>query len=198
MVMSNILFFDTETSGLLNGKNESPATDLKVWDSARLVQLCMIQTTSDGTEIDRADFIIKPDGFVISDGAAAIHGISQEKALQDGTDLSIVLEKAKQLIESSEVLIAHNALFDTGVVNSTFFRANGTTPLTGKRIRCTMKPATGYCGAKNRFGGAKWPSLAELHTKLFNEGFDGAHNAIADTEACKRIYFGLIKEGVLH
>ena len=45
-------------------------------------------------------------------------------------------------------------------------------------------------------GGYKWPKLTELHQHLFNEDFEGAHDALADVMATVKCYFNLIKQGV--
>mgnify|MGYP000730892693 CR=1 FL=1 len=41
-------------------------------------------------------------------------------------------------------------------------------------------------------------SAQELHQKLFGEGFEGAHHALADVRACARCYFELVRLGVLN
>ena len=42
----------------------------------------------------------------------------------------------------------------------------------------------------------KFPSLEELHYKLFGEVFD-AHNALNDVEATKRCYEELLRIGII-
>jgi DNA polymerase III epsilon subunit-like protein len=53
-----------------------------------------------------------------------------------------------------------------------------------------MQAATSYCRLPGPYG-FKWPTLQELHLKLFNETFAGAHRALADVRACARCYFEL-------
>ena len=43
---------------------------------------------------------------------------------------------------------------------------------------------------------SKWPTLTELYQKLFNKGFDEAHNAAFDVEATTRVFFEIIKRGI--
>ena len=38
----------------------------------------------------------------------------------------------------------------------------------------------------------KWPTLEELHAKLFNKSFNGQHNAINDIKATYECYFEMI------
>ena len=61
---------------------------------------------------------------------------------------------------------------------------------------CTMKSSTNYCKLPGKKG-FKSPRLAELHQILFGEGFDNAHNALADVEATARCFWELKKRGVL-
>jgi DNA polymerase-3 subunit alpha len=43
-------------------------------------------------------------------------------------------------------------------------------------------PSTSY---KSKY---KWPKLTELHTTLYGESFDNAHNAFADIMATKKCF----------
>jgi DNA polymerase-3 subunit alpha len=47
-------------------------------------------------------------------------------------------------------------------------------------------------GGQGRF---KWPTLAELHTTLFDVGFEGAHDAFADVRATARAFFEMARRG---
>ncbi len=42
----------------------------------------------------------------------------------------------------------------------------------------------------------KWPTLPQLHAKLFNEHFEGAHQALADVRAGAKCYFELKRRKV--
>ncbi|MCP4457898.1 MAG: hypothetical protein GY816_07730 [Cytophagales bacterium] len=43
----------------------------------------------------------------------------------------------------------------------------------------------------------KWPSLSELHYKLFRRGFDEAHDAAADIQATAKCFWELRRIGVV-
>ena len=89
------LLFDTETTGL--PKNwKAPVTDLNNWP--RLVQLAYLFYDNNGNEISAGNHIIKPDGFIIPTDASRIHGISTEKAIQEGKTLLIVLQEFQSLV----------------------------------------------------------------------------------------------------
>jgi DNA polymerase III epsilon subunit-like protein len=85
--------------------------------------------------------------------------------------------------------------FDEKIISAEFYRKEHYRGLNaldeiGRKV-CTMKTPTvsGFYG--------KWPKLVELHKKLFNEGFDGAHGALNDAEACAKCFFRLKERGMI-
>jgi len=88
--------------------------------------------------------------------------------------------------------------FDEMIMAAEFIRLNA---VVGKRIDkiCTMQLSTEYCQVPSPYkrGTYKWPTLMELHTHLFKVGFEGAHDAMVDVEACGRSLFELMKRGII-
>ena len=185
------LFFDTETTGLPNNW-KSPVTDLQNWP--RLVQLAYLAYDKNGTFITGADIIIKPSGFTISIEASNIHGISTEKALREGQPLLGVLQNFNTLVDQAEHLVAHNMSFDEKIVGAEFLRNNMLNSIHPKRKICTMQSSTNFCAIQGPYG-YKWPKLTELHNKLFNTGFQEAHNAAADIKATAKCFWELKRLG---
>jgi DNA polymerase-3 subunit epsilon len=134
-------------------------------------------------------FIIKPDRYIISPEVSKIHGISHEQAVAGGTDEMYVLELFQDLCARASRLVAHNIQFD-GIVLG---RANHIYGLTYEPPEpyCTMKASTERCALPGQAGQYKVPSLVEAHLKLVGRPFDGAHNALADCQACARVYAAL-------
>ena len=187
------LFFDTETTGL--PKNyKAPVSDLKNWP--RLIQVAWLITDDAGSAVKSVEYIIKPDGFVIPPEAAKIHGITHERADQEGVRLKPVLEEIAADIAKAKDLIAHNMPFDEKILGAEFLRMGASNHVDAKPRKCTMHSSTDYCRLPGPYGN-KWPKLQELHAKLFQNGFDGAHNALADVRACSRCYFELRRLGVM-
>ena len=123
------LFFDTETTGL--PKNwKAPITDFNNWP--RLVQLAFLTFDKDGNKINSGNYIIKPDGFTIPKESSDIHRITNEKALNDGVSLSLVLENFKKSILQSDFLVAHNISFDEKIIGAEFLRVKMENFLSGK------------------------------------------------------------------
>ncbi|MES2355509.1 MAG: 3'-5' exonuclease [Pseudomonadota bacterium] len=181
------LFFDTETTGI--PKNyKAPASDLKNWP--RLVQIAWLVTDTDGNELASAEHVVKPNGFTIPSDAAKIHGITTELAVENGLDIKAILDPIVKDISSASALIAHNIQFDEKILGSEFLRAGYPNHVETKQRKCTMQLATDYCRIAGPYG-YKWPTLQELHMKLFREEFTGAHRALVDVRACAKCYFEL-------
>ncbi|HBF88445.1 MAG TPA: 3'-5' exonuclease [Bacteroidales bacterium] len=185
------LFFDTETTGLPKSW-KAPVTDLNNWP--RLVQLAFLLYDINGNKITEGDFIIKPEGFTIPADASKIHGISTQKALEEGHKLYTVLEQFQALINESEFLVAHNISFDEKIVGAEFLRNNMPDIDAKKRKICTMQSSTNFC-AINGLYGYKWPKLSELHYKLFKTDFEEAHNASVDISVTAKCFWELKRLG---
>ncbi len=185
------LFFDTETTGLPRSW-KAPLTDLNNWP--RLVQLAFLLYDIDGDKISEGNFIIKPDGFIIPQDAAKIHGITTERAEKEGHPLLTVLEKFQNLIEQAKYLVAHNMAFDEKIISAEFLRNNMKNNISFKKKICTMKSATDFCAINWNYG-YKWPKLSELHHKLFSTGFDDAHNASVDINVTAKCFWELKRLG---
>ena len=191
-----ILFFDTETTGLPRDY-KAPVTNLTNWP--RMVQLAYLVYDNYGNKVFGGDYIIKPVGFTIPTDASNIHGISTEKAIREGKDLITVLQEFELLIRKVDYIVAHNMSFDECIVGAEFLRNNMANSFTGKMKICTKESSTDYCRLPGNYG-YKWPTLKELHIKLFNTGFEDAHNAAVDIEATAKCFWELvsIKEIILN
>ena len=170
------LFFDSETSGLPLDWN-APVSHTANWP--RLAQLGWILCDPEGIPESSQEYIIKPNGFIISRDAIKKHGITTERALIEGVDLQPALNEYSKVVKTVRVMVAHNISFDEKVVGAEFFRAGMMNVLERKKHYCTMKGSADYCKLPGRYG-FKWPTLNELHEKLFGEAFEGAHSALAD------------------
>src|SRR5690554_1321198 len=103
------LIFDTETTGLPRNF-AAPITDLDNWP--RLVQLAWQRHDETGKLISSGNYIIRPEGFTIPFNSEKIHGISTQRAQEEGEDLSLVLKKFRDEIAKAQFLIGHNVGFD--------------------------------------------------------------------------------------
>jgi len=182
------LFFDTETNGL-PVKRTAPVEELDNWP--RLVQLAFLLYDFNGSLISSGNFIIKPDGFVIPSDVAEIHRISTERALLEGIPILSVLNEFSKTVRTAKYLVAHNMYFDKRVVGAEYLRSGLEDSLQFKKKICTMNNTTKFCG----FG--KWPTLQELHQKLFNSSFEEAHDAAVDIQATANCFWELKRLGII-
>lgn len=187
------LFFDTETTGLPRNW-KAPVSDFSNWP--RLVQLAYLYYDANGNLIDSKNHIILPEGFTIPTDASKIHGITTEIALQKGNPINSVLKQFHTLITSASFLVAHNMSFDEKIVGCEFLRNKMQNLIPSKRRICTMVSTTDFCSLPGNYG-YKWPKLSELHYKLFNTGFDEAHNAAVDITATAKCFWELKRRGIL-
>ena len=187
------LFFDTETTGLPKNWKAS-ITDVDNWP--RIVQLAWQYYDNNGQLIMEQERIIKPVGFTIPTQASDIHGVTTERALSEGIDLKEALLEFADVLSVATHLVAHNIDFDHSVTGAEFIRTNIPLDLFSLNRVDTMKSTTDLLKLPGRFG-FKYPNLTELHNYLFQEGFDGAYDALVDVRACARCFFELQKQGVL-
>lgn len=187
------LFFDTETTGLPRNW-KARINDLNNWP--RLVQLAWLHYDKDGNKIGGNNYIIKPDDFTIPPDASRVHGISTERALNDGVELLGVLNVFQNLISQTSYLVAHNMSFDEKIVGAEFLRKNMSNGIAAKNKICTMEKSTNYCKLDGPYG-YKWPKLSELHYKLFGIRFEEAHNASVDINATAKCFWELKKRDLI-
>ena len=190
------LIFDTETTGLPKNK-KAPLTDFDNWP--RVVQIAWQLHDNIGKLITNDNLIVRPDGFTIPFNAEKVHGISTQRALEEGKPLDEVLDRFSEDLSKAELIIGHNILdFDIKVVGAEYLRAEKENTIATKEALDTQLASTEYCAIPGGRGGQfKWPTLLELHTKLFGEGFGDAHDAAYDVAANAKCYFGLLSERVV-
>ena len=197
---SRILFLDTETDGLPleyagNGQNYPDE-----WP--HIVQIAWLLTDDEGHTLTCDSRILKPEGFTIPDEAAAIHGITTERALQEGQPRKKVMHKVQDLLGRAYFIVAHNLVFDANVVAAEMARCGIHTNILYYEAFCTMVGTAELCKLPFPDGTTwnsqyKWPKLAELHEFLFGESFAGAHDALADVKATARCFWELYKRRLI-
>ncbi|XOD69211.1 MAG: DNA polymerase III subunit alpha [Flavobacteriales bacterium AspAUS03] len=189
------IIFDTETTGLPQDYN-APITDTNNWP--RMVQLAWQCHDASGDLIEVQSFIVKPEGFDIPFNAMKVHGITTDRAQQEGHELHFILDRFEKSLKQSRFLVGHNLEFDTKIVGCEFVRTGRDTLQLQKTTIDTKEESTDYCALLGGLGGKfKWPTLTELHQKLFGDSFSSAHNAATDVEATARCFLKLLRLGVI-
>ena len=181
------LFFDTETTGTPKNYNAS-AKDVANWP--RIIQLAWAQYDIHGTLLKTGCDLIMPDGWVIPEGKFWVdNGFFNADSLLDGIPIKTALEKFVEVLNVTDILIAHNMAFDLPVTQAEMIRA-GIRANKQPLRHCTMRTSVDICKIPGQYG-FKWPKLEELHNHLFKTGFGGAHDALNDVMACAKCYFEL-------
>lgn len=185
------LIFDTETTGKPDNYH-APISDSANWP--RMVQISWQLHDALGKLIEVKNYIVKPEGYEIPYATVKIHGITTERAQQQGVDLTFVLNEFNLALQQATYVVGHNVEFDLNIAGAEFYRKSIDTPLLEIKSIDTMLLSTDYCALPGgRGGGFKWPRLEQLHEKLFGVQFDMAHNSAADVEATARAFFELLR-----
>lgn len=190
----NLFFFDTETTGLPDWSSPSDAPH-----QPHVIQAAGLLCDHLGNELDEWSTLIQPGpGAVMAPEAFNAHGISLEKAQAEGVPLAEAWQRFAGLVDRAEGIVGHNISFDIRMMRIASAKLNGVKWDSEIPSRCTMKmatkilnlPPTERMKAAGRFH-AKPPNLTECVRFFFNEDHGGAHDALADVRASKRVYFAI-------
>ncbi len=176
------LIFDTETTGKADFKAAPEAPQ-----QPRMVQLAALLLNNDFEPEAEFCLIIKPDGYVISDEVAKIHGITQARAEKYGVSEKATLLLFKALCSRATSLVAHNIVFDALIIDKACAVHDVTFDPPATKF-CTMNAMTNICKLPGRFDNYKWPTLTEAYQHVTGQPPLAAHNALADVYSCATIY----------
>ena len=200
------LFFDTETTGLPSDW-DAPSSDVTNWP--RIVQISWIISNDRGQIISKHNYIVKPEGFSIPPELAKVHGITTERALEEGEKLNNILDHFLRDIQQVSFIVGHNISFDKNVVAAEIYRKGNekhldencidkyVDMLETKPTICTMLSSTNYCRIPRYDNGYKWPKLSELYYKLFNKELVDAHDSSVDVQATFDCFWRLKELGII-
>lgn len=195
----NVLFFDTETTGL-----NKPKLDPTHPDQPMPVQLGMKLDALNRAEVGAVNLLIKTHGrWDVHPKAAEVTGITAPLADAYGIELITAYETWLDLTEAADLLVAHNARFDITVMRrcaKVYSEDTGTEykdPFAGKKVICTMLAAMDIVKAPpKRNGQWKWPKLEECTQHFFGYKSDGAHDALVDVRDTAKVFYHLMDTGV--
>jgi DNA polymerase-3 subunit alpha len=202
-----VLLLDTETNGLPKNRF-APIAEPGNWPA--VLQLSWAIYTVAGTtvqRIDSRDIGLALDPAIPWDtGAAKIHGLSEAEARR-GTAPVKAFAELKEALQSVQIVVAHNLLFDKPVIRAAAYAVGvrDVWPTSGIQELCTMKETqpilrlvSPYYGAGS--GKYKAPKLNELYEWLYGHRYDisGAtlHSARSDTLCLEQCVKGLLRRGV--
>jgi DNA polymerase III epsilon subunit-like protein len=174
-----MLIFDTETTGLPKSRQPS-SKGPNNWP--HIVSISWVILNSDTNKVEKErSYIITPSNWVIPEESIRIHGITQEKAQTQGSDLAKVM--GEFLAENYDVLVAHNLEFDYNVIhNAVQWDLEIPFGSLYKKMVCTMELSRDICKLKTMYGRYKSPKLSELYEHVFKKSpkKESLHTSIYD------------------
>ena len=189
-----ILVFDTETTGLIDFKDDATAPH-----QPRIIQLGAILIADDGAALPVAiaqlNAYIQPDGWVVPPEVTAITGITTEQCKQRGIPIKLALEVFNTFKAVAKMRVAHNLAFDKIMIA----REEAACGLVHEENKipsfCTMQKSTDIIKLPPTekmlaagFKSFKKPTLQEAYIHFVGEPFSGAHDAMADVFACATVF----------
>jgi hypothetical protein len=172
-----IFFLDTETTGLPNGY-------APIEEQPYLVQVAGILCDDSGKAIAQVNRLIRPDGWTIPYEATAIHGFTTEYCMRNGVPLQVAIGEVQKLWSQAIRIVAYNVAFDNLMMQ-----------FSAQRIGCSVPQRELYCAmresAKLISDSGRWMKLHIAYRCFFGHEPESSHEAMADVEACKRIYYAL-------
>jgi len=204
-----VLFFDTETTGLPASKIISPDT-LHLWP--HIVQFSyIIYDTELDTIVEMFDYVVKmKKDIIIPEDSIKIHGVTNEMSTRIGVPIEEILNKFFYYLKTVDEVVGHNVSFDINIIRVELLRLIYSTheqvpkneitiqkynlhSITNyKNVYCTMQESIDLCSIQmvSKYGKSylKFPSLLELHEKLFCSKPQNLHNSLNDVIVTCRCY----------
>lgn len=197
MTIDDVLFFDTETTGVPERSWEWH-TDFDKYP--HVVQIAWLH----GCKVET--HIIRPDGWEIPQETVDVHGITTEYALEHGEPFASVVDMFIQDCHDAGLICGHNIHFDTSIIKANILRELGreyynandveNALYKGKRID-TMRPTMKWVDARMANGRLKFPNLSELYSRCFPGETFPAHDALEDVKAVAKCLPVIVELGLV-
>ena len=187
--MVRVLVVDTETVGLPRRTGSGAVR----WP--RLVEAAWLLLEETGEVLEVQSHLVRPEGFTVPRRVTEFHTISDALAQEEGKAVADVLAMFMRAVDAASLVVGHNITFDLGVIRSELARAGMEDHSRTLPTCCTMKNGARLVGARGPRG-YRWPTLMELHVRLFAEPYTGRHRALGDARACARCYLAMKKMGL--
>jgi DNA polymerase-3 subunit epsilon len=192
-----ILGYDTETTGLPLWHD--PSDDPR---QPHLIQLAMILFDMEGREVARWANLVKPGPDAVqAPEAFAAHGISLERARDEGVEPAVALDAFLEMVATAHLMVGHNESFDRRIMRICSARHKGIKweppipsfcTLWKSKFVLKLPPTAKMLAANIRT--YKSPNLGECIQHFFGEPLLNAHDSLADVEACMRVFWHLVRE----
>lgn len=191
--MPHYLIVDVEASGLFSYDKPADAPG-----QPRMAQIGMIFVGTDMKVEAEHEFLIKPEGWEMSEEAAKVTGLTTEFLKENGGPITEALALYNAGIDARRIVVGHNVDYDIKVLRAENRRAGLDDRYMQTRTLCTMRASTDQCKIPppSGRGGYKWPKLSEacVHFDI-DQGKD--HTALADARNALKVMLALIERNAL-
>lgn len=192
-----MFFYDFETTGfpLFDQPSDDPRQPHIVQAGAALVE------RETAKVVASINLIARPDGWVIPDEAAEVHGITTEYAARVGMPEPMIVETMLRLWRLADVRAGHNEPFDARIMRiglKRFTDENIADEWKAGPAECTQKLATPIMklpptdkmlAAGRRHN--KTANLQEAYEFFTGKPLENAHSAMADVLGCMEVWFAI-------
>lgn len=168
------IIFDTETTGLLMPR-KAP-----IEKQPRIIELGALLVDSSG-ELGSINWLLDP-GIELPPEITKITGIKPEDLVGKPKFVD-VLPELVEFFKDVDVLIAHNAPFDVGMLSNELARAGCTSFPWPTETICTVQEYRQVFGHR--------PKLTELYERMMNKPLMQTHRALDDVRA---LYEALVQD----
>lgn len=183
---------DTETTGLFDYSKPADADG-----QPRMCALAMIFLDDNLAPEHSKEFLIRPDGWVVGDEVAKLHGLTTERLLADGVPVVQALGEYIATLDHGDIIVGYSVSFDLKVLRGELRRAKMEDRFETTRSIDVMRPLTDICKIpKAKGNGYKLPKLIEAAKSIFGEEMPDAHGALADAMMCARLFREMYPRGI--
>jgi len=195
-------FLDIETTGfpIYDNKKMPNYKKIEKFEKSKILEICIIIYENKELKTIFHRFIKVYENIENSH----IHGITNEISQSKGVDMKDIYLDILKLLETSDIIIAHNIIFDLSIIFSEIYKLDNNLIenidfiIKNKILACTMLSTIDICkipfypNSKN----FKFPKLDELYKFLFHEVRLKSHDALSDTNDMLKCYYELINKNI--
>lgn len=181
------LILDTETSSLPDYKMPADHPD-----QPRLAAITMIICDANLEATSTYTRFIKPDGWVLDPGAAAVNKLTLERLEAEGVRVDEVLNMYTAYIDQGFAVAAFGAQFDCKIMRGELRRALIDDRFEKTKNFCIMRKSP---RVKKLNGKGGWPGLVDICAH-YGIDLSDAHTSLGDAMAALQVMRRLKAEGV--
>jgi DNA polymerase-3 subunit epsilon len=194
------IYFDTETTDFWNF-GRPPVDDSQPFP----LQVAAVLETEDGRTVAALACVLAQHMWPFPDDSrrtmprvrldpriVELCGLTDQHVDGYGQNPTLIFNQLRLMFGAAQESVAHNIEFDMGVLKR-WARALHVPEIEVRGPFCTMRESAEIVAIRKASGGLKWPKLAEAYSFFERRPMTGAHDAMADAYACRRVYRGIAR-----